>query len=93
MKQELSETIYQRWGTWFARPNGSYVPLSVDDGWFALIQKLLQDIENLQPTDEFKVIQVKEKFGGLRFYTSIASLEIDELILKAEKDSYKICEL
>lgn len=40
----------------------------------------------------FEVIQVKEKFGGLRFYTNFETEEISKLIENAEDKSYITCE-
>ncbi|MEK7090164.1 MAG: hypothetical protein AAB930_01100, partial [Patescibacteria group bacterium] len=37
------------------------------DGWFGLIKKLCEKLKDLDLKD-FRVTQVKEKFGGLRFY-------------------------
>ena len=69
------------------------------DGWFHLIYKLCQDIEScikLSPHPEslqdFEVEQVKEKFGGLRFYVGAAIRPVHDLIHKAEDKSYEICE-
>jgi hypothetical protein len=36
--------------------------------------------------------QVKEKYGGLRFYMTIQSDEMSDLIHEAEKKSIKTCE-
>lgn len=68
------------------------------DGWFDLIYKLCKDIQKiLDAQPEFKknfyVTQVKEKFGGLRFYFSAGSDEIYDLTNKAGKESFKICEI
>jgi len=41
----------------------------------------------------FYVTQVKEKFGGLRFYITAAPKEVHDMINKAEDESYKICEI
>ena len=43
------------------------------DGWFQLIDKLCEDIVNIidDKTIDVTALQVKEKFGGLRFYHSI----------------------
>lgn len=41
---------------------------------------------------EFEVIQVKEKFGTLRFYTNWGTEEIHNLINEAEGKSATICE-
>ena len=42
---------------------------------------------------QFFVTQVKEKFGGLRFYIGGAPMEIHDMITEAEEKSYKICEI
>lgn len=42
---------------------------------------------------EFEVIQVKEKFGTLRFYTNWGTEEIYKLINEAEEKSATICEV
>ena len=66
------------------------------DGWFELVWNLCEAIEEKlkeNPVPNFEVIQVKEKFGGLRFYTSVANDDIYELIDDAEDTSYQICEV
>lgn len=67
-----------------------------DSGWYKIIDKLCSDIqEYIDKTGEEQVIatQVKEKFGGLRFYINAASDHVYDLIHAAEKESYKTCEL
>ena len=70
----------------------------VNDGWFELIWKLCEDLDEMKkhlviiPEDPFQVLQVKEKFGGLRFYTNGCSGDMFQRILKAEHDSFSICE-
>lgn len=69
--------------------------LMCEDGWYKLIKKLCLDIEKelkRSGQTDFQVLEVKEKWGGLRYYTSGTSEEILELIDKAEHDSYSICE-
>ncbi len=61
------------------------------DGWFDLIYKLSQDITAIDK--ETEAMQVKEKFGGLRFYINGAPKEVHDLIHKAEDKSYHICEM
>ena len=41
---------------------------------------------------QIEVIQVKEKFGGLRFYTSYTTKELNALIDEAEEKASKTCE-
>ena len=61
-----------------------------DDGWFDLIYELSQKLVLASPTTE--ATQVKEKFGGLRFYYSSATQEGCNLIHNAEIKSEHICE-
>jgi hypothetical protein len=42
---------------------------------------------------EFKVLQVKEKFGGLRFYSNFSDEAISHVIRDAEAESLKTCEV
>ena len=60
------------------------------DGWFQLIKDLISDLIDLGWDKQ--ICQVKEKFGGLRFYINTGSNEVFERIHKAEEDSYTICE-
>lgn len=65
-------------------------------GWNKLIEPLFKWIENYNnehPDDQIEIQQVKEKFGGLRFYVSHAPDELHRMIIKAEGDSYGICEV
>lgn len=60
------------------------------------LKKLGEFIENLSPKGinpvYFQLDQVKEKFGGLRFYFSGGDDYIEGLVHLAECLSYKICE-
>lgn len=66
----------------------------VGGGWRILVEKLCEDI--IEITSDVDVMQVKEKFGGLRFYIGgVDSDKFDkiyDLINTAEEESYKICE-
>lgn len=63
----------------------------VGEGWYPLIKQLIEDLIKLGWNKE--VCQVKEKFGGLRFYINDASDEVHCRIMKAEDESYTICEV
>ena len=62
----------------------------VGKGWHPLVIKLAQDIANIDRTIE--VMQIKEKYGTLRFYIYGGNDKIYDLIEKAEQESGKICE-
>lgn len=67
-----------------------------DDGWGLLITQLEDKLKTLSP--DYTVSQVKEKFGGLRYYASAADASEEtaqqfyDLIREAEEKSYEICE-
>ena len=65
------------------------------DGWFRLIDQLSADIMELDKQDGTTTIavQVKEKYGGLRFYIQGGSDAAYEAIEKAEALSLKTCEM
>lgn len=64
----------------------------VGPGWGSLIEKLCNDLFALGWSG--RLVQVKEKFGGLRFYDDDVGLgnEMCKLIDEAEALSYKTCE-
>lgn len=63
----------------------------VGKGWRPLVEKLVDDIIAIDK--DCTVAQVKEKFGGLRFYVFATKEGVNDLIDIAEKDSYNICEM
>lgn len=63
---------------------------SVDNGWLGLIKKLILDL--FKNGWNGQIAQVKEKFGGLRFYIGHDNDAIFDLISEAEGKSYEICE-
>ena len=63
---------------------------SVGVGWYPLIKDLITDLIELGWDKQ--TCQVKEKFGGLRFYINAASDDVHKRIGIAEGLSYKTCE-
>ena len=63
----------------------------VGPGWYPLIKELIEDLIELGWNKQ--ICQVKEKFGGLRFYINEGSDEIHKRIRKAENSSYETCEV
>jgi len=65
------------------------------DGWQGILYELISKIKVLDERNGVvtQIIQVKEKFGGLRFYPlNGASTEIWKLITQYEEKSYDVCE-
>jgi hypothetical protein len=68
---------------------------AVGDGWFKILFELVAGIKvNDQKKGDWitKVTQIKEKFGGLRFYVTGTSDKNWALIRNAEQKSYGVCE-
>lgn len=61
----------------------------VGNGWLGLIKELIE--EAIKLGWDRQVCQIKEKFGGLRFYINGAPDEVHKLIREAEDKSYEIC--
>lgn len=78
----------------------SLIPFGFEcgDGWFDLIAELSRRIDDIAKaaglTDDGypEAMQVKEKFGGLRFYVGTATDEVFTAIDEAEAKSLKTCE-
>ena len=68
------------------------------DGWFKLLDGLSRRITKLDTTGTVQAEQVKEKFGGLRYYyggrvmTKEVAEKIRHLVDEAEEKSFHICE-
>lgn len=59
-------------------------------GWHDLVRDTHKQIIKVDP--EYRIRQIKEKFGGLRFYMSTTTPYIDGAISLAEAVSYTQCE-
>ena len=69
--------------------------VSCDEGWFPLIERLHNDILKIDP--DYKIYQIKEKFGGLRYYYSPSNPsqrdKMDAIVSKYEKICGMTCEV
>lgn len=69
--------------------------IECDKGWYWLIENLMSTIYQYCKNNDKKIpdiLQIKEKFGGLRFYIQGGNELIDGMIWYAEHLSYHICE-
>ena len=64
--------------------------ISVGSGWAQLINRVFDKLASIKGT--VKIVQVKEKFGGLRFYVDGGDEYTNGLIRVAEDASYETCE-
>lgn len=98
---QLQKDFPQIFADLYGNPRETCMAFGIEhgDGWHDLIRKLCADIMAVEPGPNFKAAQVKEKFGGLRFYVEgwpeddVKSKEIGRLIGEAEAESFNICEV
>jgi hypothetical protein len=70
-----------------------------DDGWFDILWQLCEDLEPLvaeleQATvRQFEILEVKEKFGGLRIHVNGADDAIRQRIEAAEREPFHTCDV
>jgi hypothetical protein len=104
MQKELEQRLVERYPTWFntkgdVRYTGMTLGFQHDDGWFDILWRLCEDLEPLVTEfeaaggDKFEVLQVKEKFGGLRVYENCRNDAISERIGIAAEESFRTCEI
>jgi len=79
------------------RGKGSFVYFECWGGWYDLIRELCEKIypllkDDIEDDREMYAVQVKQKYGSLRFYMSHATDEIFDIIEEYEKKSTTICE-
>lgn len=90
--QELSEYLKSIGGLKIEKryPFDDVEYFQCSSGWNQLLKDLIDDLIKLGWDKE--IVEVKEKFGGLRFYINEGSNQIFARINIAEKESYTICE-
>lgn len=66
--------------------------IETGDGWYGAIDRLASELEPLITDDSYFAVQVKEKWGGLRFYMSYQTDAMTKLIDRAESEAYETCE-
>ena len=84
-------------------PNIFMQPLWIacNEGWYDIIDSLSKKISetaNKFPYRSMNVVQIKEKFGGLRYYLNYENMQdediqnIENIVREAENKSIKTCE-
>jgi hypothetical protein len=104
MKRELDEKLVRDFPLLYSDRNASPQATCMcwgfecGDGWEPLIRDLSAKLEEkikALPAEEqpnYKAMQVKEKFGTLRFYLSMGTDEMFDLVEAAESASASTCE-
>lgn len=60
---------------------------AVGKGWHPLVREVYKTLP-----EHIKVVQVKEKFGGLRIYTDVYTEYLLDVLEQAQRQSFTVCE-
>lgn len=104
MKEELDKALVKDFPNLFIERNGSIqkscMPFGfeVGDGWEPIIREASKKLEAIivampeEKRKDYYAFQVKQKFGGLRFYLSTGTEEMYKVTGEVEAKSMKLCE-
>lgn len=95
MKKELQDKLYEKYPKTFYDAENDKPTIwgfECGDGWYNIIEAVASVIDNTDNDHEVCAVQVKEKFGGLRFYTNGCTPEVGAIIRWAERVSFETCE-
>ena len=101
--EKFSDTMHAKFPLMFSKPYGGF---AIRKGWYHIIETLCDNIqahidwknnqfyryERGETVPQVTVAQVKEKFGGLRFYYDGGDNEIHGMVRMAESMASHICE-
>lgn len=105
MKKSLQNKLYKKYPKLFVQkdlpPTESclYFGIETDDGWYDLIDNLCKCIQSYIDMNPYlnipqvEIAQLKEKYGGLRYYVDNSNEYISGMISFAEYISYETCEV
>ena len=96
MNSELRQQCIEKYPLLFP----TKIDFDIDDGWFNIIDLLCHSIQthinwqnrNELTVEQVTVLQLKEKFGGLRFYYQGGDDYVSGLVVMAEQLSERTCE-
>lgn len=75
---------------------GYFISFGFGPGWEHIVDlacsRIQRENEKFKPEDRMKIVQVKEKFGGLRLYTNMYTDETEKIIDIAERAAAETCE-
>ena len=91
-REEFEEYLISIGGVynWKGINNTNPSCFGVREGWFEMLKNLIDELISLGWSKH--IYLSKEKFGGLNFYIKEATTEMQDVILKYERLSYKTCE-
>lgn len=94
---EFEKSMEDKFPEMFSEPYGGF---AIGEGWWPIIESLCANIQSYlkwanrdsEVVPQVVVEQIKEKFGGLRFYYQGGDTHIGGMVRMAEAWASKVCE-
>ena len=104
MKKELEQKLFEKYPLFFKHIDNTMASLMIHgfecgDGWYNLLNTTFRKIKKYyinkysEIPNRFYIIQVKQKYGLLRIYSSLVDKEVFDILDEAEAKSSRVCEL
>jgi len=95
--EAFAKSMEEKYPKMFGQPYGGF---AVGEGWWPILQALCSNIQHYlnwknrdsEVVPQVVVAQIKEKFGGLRFYYDGGDDQIQGMVRMAESWADKSCE-
>jgi hypothetical protein len=95
--EEFARRMEEKYPKMFSQPYGGF---AIGEGWWAIIASLCANIQHYinwknresEVVPQVVVTQIKEKFGGLRFYYDGGDDRVTGMVQMAESWADKSCE-
>jgi hypothetical protein len=98
--EEFEKRMEEKYPKMFSKPYGGF---AVGEGWWPIIESLCDNIQSYTDwwnknretrpvVEQVVVAQIKEKFGGLRFYYDGGDDKIQGMVRMAESWADAVCE-
>jgi len=90
MKKELKKQLLANYSDLF---NSESPPLfDCGNGWYDLLVEFFDKLRSMEKPDGFKILTVKQKYGGLNVWGRPYSDFIDDMYYELERSSHYVCE-
>ena len=98
MSPELQNRLFQAYPELFDRSEGNPLAdwgIEAPDGWYALIERLFQELSALAREDKLtvRIVQIKPKVASLQVRLDGHDTTAEAIINKAEEASRRTCEV
>lgn len=89
LHREKQRALFAQYAKYISKKNCG---IGFPPGWYDIVRGIFEFIES-RGYEDVRVQQIKEKFGGLRFYYEGGDDELFKVVEESENRSYKTCDM